>query len=330
MDTQITDKFNKWVDKYNALSPGKWIHDSEVDSKDGTYVNLLLNPEAYTGYQGQHIWSAIFRENCFSDRLDQICTEEKVFYKIFSGLLSNINIQISSNYYDHERNHSYVNITMFNERVANHKERVENLFFLYSILVKSFKKAENFLRNYEINTGNFTEDDKTRRLIDTILNSPEMKEIASSCNEHTEELNKFLNFNRMDQLMRQFRNITSIIDCVSCQKCKLHGKLQVYGIATMLKIIFDIKDGNFNLNRNEIISYVNFFGKVSKSISYMRRINENIKYSHFIYKFKFVFIILCSILILIYINFYFLSEKQENKKVTTKDTENIDGKVKTK
>ena len=95
----IDQEFNKWLEKYNC---SEWISSTEIDS--GIYVNLKQNSEIYTGYQGQHIWDSIFRENCFSDKLHLMCVEERVFYKIFSGLLSNINIQISTNYYDQINN----------------------------------------------------------------------------------------------------------------------------------------------------------------------------------------------------------------------------------
>jgi hypothetical protein len=38
-----------------------------------------------------------------------------------------------------------------------------------------------------------------------------------------------------------FKNITRIMDCVGCSKCKLWGKLQVHGIGTALKILFSEK-----------------------------------------------------------------------------------------
>lgn len=57
---------------------------------------------------------------------------------------------------------------------------------------------------------------------------------------------------KLNQLKMRFRNISEIIDCVSCQKCKLHGKLQIYGLGTMLKILFE-EDLSFNIMRNEMI-----------------------------------------------------------------------------
>ncbi len=36
----------------------------------------------------------------------------------------------------------------------------------------------------------------------------------------------------------KFRNISRVMDCVGCDKCKLWGKLQVTGLGTALKILF--------------------------------------------------------------------------------------------
>lgn len=46
------------------------------------------------------------------------------------------------------------------------------------------------------------------------------------------------------------------MDCVECEKCKVYGKLQTYGIGTALKILFSDKlEGkeSISLQRNELI-----------------------------------------------------------------------------
>ena len=43
-------------------------------------------------------------------------------------------------------------------------------------------------------------------------------------------------------LQAAFQNITRIMDCVGCEKCKMWGKLQLLGIATSLKILFSAED----------------------------------------------------------------------------------------
>lgn len=41
-----------------------------------------------------------------------------------------------------------------------------------------------------------------------------------------------------EQLQEAFHNITRLMDCVGCEKCKMHGKLNILGIATAMKVLF--------------------------------------------------------------------------------------------
>lgn len=46
-----------------------WMAEGERE-EEFLYINLLTNPERYTGYQGEHahrIWSAIYNQQCFSE-----------------------------------------------------------------------------------------------------------------------------------------------------------------------------------------------------------------------------------------------------------------------
>ena len=49
------------------------------------------------------------------------------------------------------------------------------------------------------------------------------------------------------------------MDCVECEKCKVFGKMQVYGIGVALKILFavDSESQIKNLQRNELIVIFN-------------------------------------------------------------------------
>lgn len=52
-------------------------------SKMGSYVNLLQNPEHFTGYAGPsaaRVWQSIQHENCFGG-VDDTCVEKRVFYR---------------------------------------------------------------------------------------------------------------------------------------------------------------------------------------------------------------------------------------------------------
>lgn len=81
------------------------------------------------------------------------------------------------------------------------------------------------------------------------------------------------------EFREKFRNISKIMDCVGCDKCRLWGKLQVQGLGTALKILFSEKfdlslakssplknirgsvNQHFKLKRGEIVALFNAFGR---------------------------------------------------------------------
>ena len=83
---------------------------AQIPTTSQEYVNLQLNPERYTGYNGSHVWSAIYSENCFSGAAirghslsergpeastDALCYEERVLYRLLSGMHSATNTHIA-------------------------------------------------------------------------------------------------------------------------------------------------------------------------------------------------------------------------------------------
>ncbi len=335
VNKEVKDNFfNTIVEKYNYTSP-QWLVESEIDNQNGIFVNLLNNPETWTGYQGQKIWEAIYMENCFRKHVDDLCLEEKLFYRIVSGLHSNINLHLSQNFLDIEiekskeneqlnSNHElsyYTNITMAYDRVIAHPARVNNLFYLYSLVLTTLHKAEKTLVNYEYETGNIEENKLINKNITefyNIFNSHPNIFPVQKLNENNEYLKKFFEYNKIDEIKMRFRNISSIIDCVGCQKCKLHGKLQIYGLATMLKILFD-KNEIVNLKRNELIAFVNLASKIHRSVGYMLSMKENIDIEVNMYRMKCWISIAAYILIILGFNYYYLYvHKRDNKKRSQK------------
>ena len=81
------------------------------NGEDAEWVDLLLNPERYTGYQGKgagRIWGSIYKENCFlpnkklwsyddlnASFLSKTCLEKRVFYRTLSGLHASISVHLS-------------------------------------------------------------------------------------------------------------------------------------------------------------------------------------------------------------------------------------------
>lgn len=78
-----------------------------------------------------------------------------------------------------------------------------------------------------------------------------------------------------EEFRRHFVNISSIMDCVGCDKCRLWGKLQTHGMGTALKILFSDTPASalngrnyskFQLQRNDVVALLNSLGRFSSSI----------------------------------------------------------------
>lgn len=273
------------------------------ESSHGEYVDLLLNPERYTGYKGRsahRIWRSIYKENCFrpensphifiqSSKMNGMCLEKRVFYRVISGLHSSINIHLCSKYLlvsqdglqVSSENHWGPNLEELQRRFSSETTGGEgpnwlkNLYFTYLLELRALAKAAPYLEREEYYTGNEIYDEDTRLAMDDILN------VIKSFSEHFNETVMFTGGTEAqllkEEFRQHFRNISRIMDCVGCDKCKLWGKLQIQGLGTALKILFsgkfdrkqtlnNLNRKSFFLERSEIVALVNAFGRLSESI----------------------------------------------------------------
>jgi hypothetical protein len=278
LNKDIDKKFSKYISKYDYNS-NNWLGDYELYGKDGIYVNLENNKEGFTGYQGQNIWKAIYNENCFLSEGEKMCLEKKIFFKIISGYHANVNLNICSGIKDNNNNnkyndkdnysdYSYINlINNLMKNILEHKDRINNLFFLHSLFINAFIKSNDALNNLDISTGLENEDLKAKNILKKIQEKNEIFKNFTERINNSRSIKKFFEYEKINELKMRFRNISEIVNCVSCQKCRLHGKMQIYGIATMLKILYS-KQNIIELNRNELIAFVNTFYKITRSIKF--------------------------------------------------------------
>jgi len=281
-----------------------WMPDD--NGVEYSYINLIRNQERYTGYKGEHanrVWSAIYEQPCFADVIDasaDVPAERRVFYKLISGMHSSITAHIVGDYLiDAEKGIWGPNLEMFKWRLGNPKVRmyVENLYFSYLFVLRAVLKAGPILRQTHFDTGSPKEDARTAELMKSLVDNQALKHTCPIPfdegrlwkDERAEELRA--------QLQNAFHNITRIMDCVGCEKCKMWGKLQLLGIATSLKILFSSEDcsgglaaeaglntssgeggiGNglppLVLERNEVIALVNLLERLSTGVEVVRSLS---------------------------------------------------------
>lgn len=311
---------NKTISAASQFEIAKWnAHDyalenfCECDDKDidAEYVDLSLNPERYTGYKGpsaHRIWRSIYQENCFRSKtnpyesfpyvmstdLGNMCLEKRVFYRAISGLHSSINIHLSAKYLLPDKGFASSPEGEWGPNVAEFQRRfdpaltmnegsnwLKNLYFVYLLEMRALAKAGPYLEKEEYYTGDPTEDEETRQAISNMLS------IIYKFPDHFNESSMFNGGTPGTILKREFRdhfrNISRIMDCVGCDKCKLWGKLQIQGLGTALKILFSgLWEGppaddsssrlpvrhraHERLQRTEIVALFNAFAKLSTSI----------------------------------------------------------------
>ncbi|OAY25179.1 endoplasmic reticulum oxidoreductin-1 [Manihot esculenta] len=262
--------FRGWTDIDNP-----WTNDDETDNAEMTYVNLQLNPEQYTGYSGpsaRRIWDAIYSENCPKYPSEELCQEERILYKLISGLHSSISIHIADRYLlDESKNLWGRNDTLMYDRVVRYPDRVRNLYFTYLFVLRAVMKAADYLEQAEYDTGNPTEDLKAHSLMRQLLYNPKLQ---AACPLPFDEA-KLWKGQRGPELKQkiqgEFRNISALMDCIGCEKCRLWGKLQVLGLGTALKILFsdngwDHLGQTLQLQRNEVIALMNLLNRLSESV----------------------------------------------------------------
>ncbi|CCD27205.1 endoplasmic reticulum oxidoreductin family protein NDAI_0K00160 [Naumovozyma dairenensis CBS 421] len=234
-------------------------------------VDLTANPERFTGYGGNQsaeIWSAIYNDNCFSiggETGESLAKE--TFYRIISGFQASIATHLSMDFLNIKTGKWEPNLEIFMKKVGSFPERVANIYFNYAIVGKSLLKIQPYLK--EIGFCNeYHEDVKSQivnicsQLDSSIFN----EEILFDRNE--------VSLHLKEEFKRRFRNVTKIMDCVQCERCRLWGKVQTTGYATTLKILFELDQNDEEtrrmivekLTKYELIGLINTFALLSQSI----------------------------------------------------------------
>ena len=243
---------------------------NDFRSKNAILLDLTANPERFTGYGGQEagqIWKSIYAENCFScDHSSESCLAKDAFFRIVSGMHASIGTHLSNEYLNTETGEWEPNLDLFMARVGNFPDRVSNIYFNYAIVAKSLWKIKPYL--CELDFCNDCDNDVKTRIVNIV------SQLDSKIFDESVMFKDDLSSTLKDDFRRRFKNITKIMDCVHCDRCKLWGKVQTTGYATSLKILFELDESDEikrqqvvnNLTKYELIALLNTFDRLSKSI----------------------------------------------------------------
>ncbi|KAJ6499091.1 hypothetical protein C8R45DRAFT_981077 [Mycena sanguinolenta] len=292
--------------------PGCYYRDSDFcfldDNTEGDYYDLSLIPERYTGYSGpdtSRIWRSIYEENCFGvsevsllsgpnpalvslpDTMSEAfrleggdggqCLEKRVYYKVISGMHASISTHICAEYLNQSTGEWGPNLQCFINRVASHPERLEYIYFNTVLLLRAVARIGPYLQAFDYcSTGNHEDDMGTLAKLSNVIS------IAQNAGRFDESvLFRGENANILkEEFKAHFRNVSRIMDCVGCDKCRLWGKIQTTGVATALKILFELDEkaldpANHNLlQRSEVVALINTLHRFSESLEAVENFRE--------------------------------------------------------
>ncbi|KAI9246273.1 endoplasmic reticulum Oxidoreductin 1-domain-containing protein [Phascolomyces articulosus] len=209
---------------------------------------------------------------------EEVCLEKRVYYRLISGLHSSISIHICDEYFNQATGTWGPNLDCFVNRIGSHPERLQNIYFTYALVMRAVTKLGNYLEGYTFCTGENNDDMSIKADVLDLINS------ARACPATFDETTMFQGPDAKSlklEFRDHFRNVSRIMDCVGCEKCRLWGKIQTTGLGTALKVLFSYGENNLNpkrnpglLERSEIVALFNTLNRLSESLQSIKKFRQ--------------------------------------------------------
>lgn len=203
--------------------------------------------------------------------LDDECLEKRVFHRVISGMHASITTHLCWDYFNQTTGQWHPNLQCFKDRLHDHPERISNLYFNYALVSRAVAKLRKHLETYTFCNSDPVQNaetrDKVSQLTTVLADRPQIFDENLMFQDPSAAGLK-------EDFRNRFRNVSRLMDCVGCDKCRLWGKLQVNGYGTALKVLFEYdetKNGeNPPLRRIELVALVNTLARISHSLAAVR------------------------------------------------------------
>jgi ERO1-like protein alpha len=239
------------------------------------FVDLQRNVEANTGYVGppaRRIWEAIYNENCLFEVNFEACSQQLVFFRLISGLHASISTHLSVKYAlakSQQPSEYEPNCTEYFRRVGLHPNRLRNMHFLFRFLLQAAARAA---QGVDLSAAEFSSgvqsDDLSLRSAFHIFGQG-VRDGYFGLGEsafNTDLFRQYVVENGIgDQVRRALLNITSLMNCLECEKCRLWGKVQTVGLAAALELNIAEDEGAAAVPRADLVALFNVLRQVTEA-----------------------------------------------------------------
>jgi ERO1-like protein beta len=234
-------------------------------------ANQLRNVIKEQGVQ-QKVQSAIARgtplERLDPVEFDDTCLEKRVFHRVISGMHASISTHLCWDYLNQTTGQWSPNLACYEQRLHEYPERISNIYFNYALVMRAVGKIKQHIQDYSFCSEDPEQDARTKQSV---------LRLASALPAGPEIFDETVLFQSPDTVAlkedfrNRFRNVSRIMDCVGCDKCRLWGKLQTNGYGTALKVLFEFDENDSSkdppLRRTELVALINTLNRLSHSLS---------------------------------------------------------------
>lgn len=233
-------------------------------------ANQLRNVMKEQGLQ-RNVKSAIAQGSA-TTRVDPIefddtCLEKRVFYRVISGMHTSISTHLCYDYMNQTTGQWAPNLSCYESRLHNFPDRISNIYFNYALIARAVGKIKRHVQDYSFCSQDPEQDQRTKnrvlRLASAIPSGPEIFDESVMFQDPDTVVLK-------EDFRNRFRNVSRVMDCVGCDKCRLWGKLQTNGYGTALKVLFEFDENDSSkdppLRRTELVALLNTMDRLSHSL----------------------------------------------------------------
>jgi hypothetical protein len=252
------------------------------DMPSNDYYDTEEFPEGYTGYDGSDIWNFIHSKICFEEYNYNDDHWKADFNKAVSGVHAVVSAQVTRGIQDKiDAGEEFTAEEVWRDPKAEFDRRLgkngdtpmamENLYFAYMLFLSAAAKAKNKLLT-DCQSGKIdrqSADVLQRFLSLPILSDPAVDVAAKKLRSHAME-----SVNNLWEARMRSRDLLRVMNCVQCNKCRLHGKLAMMGLSTALQIHLGRsgEGGDPNrIHRVELAALVSTIYKLSRAVDFCKK-----------------------------------------------------------
>ena len=260
-----------------------------MDMPSDDYYDTIQFPEEYTGYDGSQVWNFIHQRICFQEINEDDEDWKADFNKAVSGLHSMISAQIVKGIEEKVELDELGEDDQWTDPIVEYKRRLspngenkhamDNMYFGYMLCLSAVGKAkERLLQDCKSGKIDVDAAEKLKPILDfKLFDDPNIG--VASVKLHDHAVRDKNSVSALWEARMRARELMRIMNCVQCNKCRLHGKISVLGLSTALQVLLG-RSGEggdpTRIHRVELAALMTTVSKFSSAIRYCTEMSKKI------------------------------------------------------